>query len=177
MNKNNSTIKDTAMLLMGELLVALLVIGGYSIAKFGFSIDVGLGRVISGCALGVLITVLNFFFLSLSVNRALDGYLEMRGSSDMTDEEAAAFTAKHSMQIQNTVKVSFIIRTATMGVALAVAFITGWFDPLATAIVLLAFRPVLTFSELLRRKGDKKPNPENFVRYDDGEKESDDFGA
>lgn len=174
MKKSNTSIKETTILLVGEIAVSALVIGGYAIAKFGLEQEVDMLRAIMGTILGTLVTVLNFFFLSLSVNRAIDRYVELRGNREMTEEEAAQFTAAHSMEIQNTVKTSFIIRTVTMLVALALAFISDWFAPLATAIPLLAFRPILTIGELIRKKSDKAPDPNKLISYGDGAEEDDD---
>ena len=175
MKKNNAWIKETVILLIGEVIVSALVIGGYAVAKFAFQYDTNMLRAVLGALLGTVVTVLNFFFLSLSVNRAIDRYVELRGSREMTEEEAAQFTAAHSMEIQNTVKTSFIVRTVTMLIALVLAFISDWFAPLATAIPLLAFRPILTLGELIRRRGEIAPDPEKLIRYEDGNvKEGDD---
>ncbi|MBQ7356869.1 MAG: hypothetical protein IJW66_05650, partial [Clostridia bacterium] len=121
------------------------------------------------------VVVLNFLFLSLSVNRAVDSYLEARGSREMTDEEAEKFTAENSMAIQNKIKTSFIIRTVSMLLALVVAFLLEWFNPLCTAIPLLAFNPLLSIGEMMRRRREPAPNPENFIKYEENteEKESD----
>ncbi len=174
MRINNTSIRETAVLLIGEIAVSALVIGGYAIAKFGLHQDVDMLSGILGALLGTLVTVLNFFFLSISVNRAVDKYMELRGSREMTEEEAAQFTTAHSMEIQNTIKTSFIIRTVTMLVALVLAFISDWFSPLATAIPLLAFRPILTVGELVRKKRDKAPDPNKYVRYGNDEAKEDD---
>ena len=75
---------------------------------------------------------------------------------EMTDEEAQAFTVKHSMEIQNAIKINYIIRTVSMLVTLVAAFIlTDWFSPIATAIPLLMFRPLLYVLELIKKKGEK----------------------
>lgn len=174
MKKNNAPYKDTAILATGEIIASLLTVIGFFIASF-FT-EVNLLSVALGATLGSVITVLNYFFLSLSVIRSVDKYLELRGNSEMTDEEAAVFTAKHSMQIQNAVKTSFLIRIITMLAALIAAFLLlNIFNPIATAIPLLAYRPILSLSEGIRRKFDKTPNPENFIVYDEEttEKESD----
>ena len=70
----------------------------------------------------------------------------------MDDEEAEQFAAENSMPIQNAIKTSYIIRTVTMIATLVVAFLLDWFNPLATAIPLLAFRPLLTVIEMIKGK-------------------------
>jgi DNA replication and repair protein RecF len=68
------------------------------------------------------------------------------------EEEAEKFSQEHSAPIQNAIKLSFIIRTASMLAALLVAFLTGLFNPLTTAIPLLAFRPLLSVTESIKGK-------------------------
>ena len=38
---------------------------------------------------------------------------------------------------------------------------------------MLAFRPLLTVLELIRKKYDKKPDPEKFIRYDYDDEDKD----
>lgn len=174
MKKSNSAYKETGILALGELVVSALTFGGFALASL--FIEVNLLAAVLGAILGSVVTILNFFFLSFSVNRSVDKYLALRGEQEMTDEEAAAFTAKHSMEIQNAIKVNYVIRTASMLVTLVVAFLVmDIFNPLAAAIPLLAYRPILTVSELFRARFDKAPNPDNFIVYDnEGESVNDD---
>lgn len=171
MNENKLPKGEILALAVGEVAVGALVCGGYAIAHtLGFAeFDY---RVITGALLGIAVTVLNYLFLTLSVNRAVNDYLALRGNREMNDEEAEKFAAENSAPIQNAIKTSFIIRTTSMLATLVIAFVTKWFNPLATAIPLLAFRPLISIYESLRRKQDKAPNPEKFIKYE--EKESDD---
>ena len=171
MNENKLSGKEIITLLLLELGVAVLTVGGFlvfdalGIYEFGW-------QVISGAALGVAVIVLNYLFLTVSVNRAVNNYLALRGEREMDEEEAAKFAAENSMPIQNAIKTSFITRTVTMLLALVVAFVTKLFNPLATAIPLLAFRPLLTVCDMIARRAAAKPNPDKFIKYED-EKESD----
>ena len=70
----------------------------------------------------------------------------------MTEEENAAFVAEHQGKIQNSIKLSYIIRTATMLIALVVAFILDYFDVIATLLPLVAFRPITIVAALIKRK-------------------------
>ncbi len=168
MKKSNSTLKETAILSLGEIIVSLLVIGGFALASL--ATEVSILSAVLGAVLGSIITVLNYFFLSLSVNRSIDQYLELRGSREMTDEEAMKFTNEHSMKIQNAIKISFIVRTVTMLASLVCAFIfIKIINPLATVIPILAYRPILTVGELIRKRADKAPDPQNFIVYDNDE--------
>ena len=109
--KNKGNNYELWALTVGEIAVASLVVSVYYILSLfgivGFGIKVPLGA-----ALGAAVTVFNLFFLILSVNRAVDRYIALRGSREMTEEEAERFTAENSMVIQNKIKTSFIIRTS-----------------------------------------------------------------
>ena len=132
------------------MVAALTVLGYFVVSLFVESVSFDY-RVFTGAALGAAVIILNFLFLSLSVNRAVDEFLALRTSREMTEEEAEAFAAEHSMKIQNTIKTSFIIRTVTMLAALVVAFLIDVFNPIGAAIPLLAFRPVLTVASVIAR--------------------------
>ncbi len=159
MKKNKSKNHEAALLTAGEILVAAITVLGYLLVSLIFTEVVFDYTVITGAALGAAVIILNFLFLSVSVNRAVDEFLSLRTSREMTEEEAEAFAAEHSMKIENTIKTSFIIRTVTMLATLIVAFLTPVFNPIAAAIPLLAFRPVLTVSSMLARKFTPMPPP------------------
>ena len=174
MKKSNSAYKETAILSIGELVVSALTVGGFALASL--FVEVNLLAAVLGAILGSAVTILNFFFLSFSVNRSVDKYLALRGEQEMTDEEAQAFTVKHSMEIQNAIKINYIIRTVSMLVTLVVAFLVmNIFNPIAAAIPLLAYRPILTVTELVRARFNKAPNPDNFIVYDDEPESSEDY--
>ena len=174
MKKDLSYLKGVFALALGELITAALVVLGFFLCNIAF--DTGFSyRVFTGAALGAAVTVGNYLALIISVNTQVEKYLTLRGNREMTDEEAEKFTQEHSMRIQNSMRASYIARTVTMLAALVAALLLDWFSPLAVAIPLLAYRPILTVSELLRRRNEPLPNPENFIDYKDEneEKESD----
>ena len=144
-------IKDTAPMIIGEGLIMLAVILGAGVLDLlgVLSFD---PRVGTGALLGATVSNLNYIFLTLSVDRAISNYLALRGDKEMSDEEAEKFAAENSMPIQNAIKTSYIIRTFSMLAVLVLAFITNWFNPVATAIPLLAFRPLLSVVEIIKGK-------------------------
>lgn len=146
--------KDTVFLSVGELAVAGLTVLGAFIASL-FTDYIFNYSAILGALLGAAVIIANFLFLTISVNSAVDSYLKIRGSREMSEEEAEKFTQENSMVIQNKIKVSFIIRTLTMLGTLILAFITGWFNPLCTAIPMLMFRPLVYISEAIKGKDGK----------------------
>ena len=163
------------MLALGEAIVVSLTVLGFFLCNIAF--DTGFSyRVFTGAALGAAVTVGNYLALIVSVNTQVEKYLALRGSREMTDEEAEKFTQEHSMRIQNSMRASYIVRTVTMLAALVAALLLDWFSPLAVAIPLLAYRPILTVSELIRRRNEPLPDPESFIDYsneNEEEKESD----
>ena len=169
MENKKQTYKDVIVLAIGEICTAVLTVLGFLLAdvifETGFSYNV-----ITGAFLGSAVIVLNFLFLTISVNRAVDKYLAERGTREMSDEEAEKFTSEHSMVIQNKVKTSYIIRTCTILASLVLAFLVeGVFSPLATVITMLAYRPILTLGEIIRKKNDKSPDASKFIKYDENE--------
>lgn len=173
MISNKLPKREILLLALGEACVAVLICLGYLlVGKFNLT-------VVSGALLGGLVTVLNFLFLAISVNRALDGIMEGMPSpaeieravdevieqtvsdSETDDEnaenetvsdEAARFAGENQAKLQNAVKLSFIIRSISMIAILVLAFITGIFDVIATVIPLFMQRPILTVSEMLRKE-------------------------
>lgn len=151
MKKNKARYTELLVIVVGELIVSLLVILGYYIAHIAFGVEFDY-RIFTGAALGSAVMILNFLFLSLSVNRLVDEFIEVRGSREMDEEEAAEFTKQHSMRIQSRITLSFIIRTVTMLATLLVAFLLDWFEPIATVIPLFMYRPILTVGNMIVSK-------------------------
>ena len=144
-NKNDA-VKQIALLALAEIIIsAVICLVYFLLGHFSY-------KVVTGVLLGSVVTVANFVFLTLSVNRAIDRYLELRGTREMDEEEAEKFASEHAMAVQNAATRSFIIRTVTMLAAFVVAFLLEWFEPLATVIPLLMFRPILYALEALKKK-------------------------
>lgn len=154
MKKNKSSYTEVAIIAIGEIIVSALVVLGYFIASAAFSYEFTY-RVFTGVLLGSAVTIINFIFLSVSVNRLVDEFIEIRGTREMDEEEAAEFTKAHSMKIQNRITLSFIIRTVSMLATLLVAFLLDWFEPIATVIPLFMYRPILTVGNLVTSKFSK----------------------
>ena len=145
----NATIRGAAIVALGELVVSLIVIGVYLIIN---KLDY---RVITGAALGSFVTVMNFLILSISVNRAIDKYIEKRGEKEMDEEEAEKFAAENAAAVQFAATGSYVARTVIMFGALIVAFVVKQFNVIATLVPLLAYRPIIFVSELLRKRKEK----------------------
>ena len=79
-------------------------------------------------------------------------YLRLRGEREMSEEELEQFTAEHSARVQNAAKLSYVVRTFAIAAALVLAFLSGLFDVLATAIPLLMYRPLMFLVDMIIRK-------------------------
>lgn len=171
MNNNEqnkkSVMHDILPMLIGEVIVATLVCLGFAIADILGLYHTDFGKVILGAALGAGVIVVNHLSLVLSVDKQIKIFIEQRGDQEMSEEEIELFTKKHSASIQGAMKVSFIIRTLSIFAVLIVAFVTKWFNPIATAIPMFAFRTIITVTDGIMKKYDKKPDPSKFIRYDD----------
>ena len=147
MQKKNMPTAEILFLVVGELIVSLIVTGVYLLLdRFSYA-------VISGCLLGSAVTVFNFVFLSVSVNRAIDKALAGRKEGEMTEEEAQAFAAENQAAVQRAAQGSYLVRQILMlGVLVCAFLLDGWFDVIATLVPLLMFRPLLSVCGLMKSK-------------------------
>ena len=143
---------EAALILLGEIIVSLLICGVSLIFNW-FSY-----KIVTGVLLGSAVTTLNFLFLALSTSRAFDKAVEARGTREMEEEEIEKFTEEQQRNMNNAVKISFIVRTLTMLATLIVAFVLDYFNVLATLIPLLALRPIIFIEALIREKLKKGDN-------------------
>ena len=146
MKKTNNYYTDVLYLLIGEIIVSFgIVIAYVALGMYQWNI-------LTGAILGSAVTVLNFLILSTQINKAIDKYMELIEGKQLSEEEAAEFAKKHSLQVQNAVTKSYVLRTALMLGSLVIAFITGWFNPLATLIPLLMYKPLIYVIEFIKKK-------------------------
>ena len=150
MDKNPLPRFELWAIIIGEILTALVTCGVFVIlGKFSYT-------VINGVTLGAAVTIINFLILSVTATRALNKVLMRRPDREMDEEEAAEFAAQNQAEIQNAVKISYIIRTFTMLLTLVLAFILkNWFDVISTVVPLIMFRPIITVAALIKRRHEK----------------------
>ena len=149
MTKQKLPLQELLAILIGEILASSVVCGVYLIIKkFTY-------KVLLGVLLGSTVTILNFLVLSVMTNRIINRFLEARGDAELSDEEAEALAMKFQGQVQNQIKLSFIVRTAVLAATLIVAFLIEIFEVLPTVIPLLMLRPILTVFEIIKRKAQK----------------------
>ena len=137
---------DTVWLALGEAVVALLISAVYLLIKrFDYT-------VVTGAVLGGAVTVINFFILSVGVNRAVNGYIAGRGDEEMDEEQAEKYAQENGMAVQNAMMKSYIFRMLLMIGSLVLAGISGHFGIIATVIPLLMYRPILYAVEFIKIK-------------------------
>ena len=174
MNQNKLPVREITMLALGEIIIGAIISALFlAFGKFNYTVPLG-------SLLGGAVTVFNFVFLAVAVNRAIDEALKVyearqaekaatlteesteekstseESDGDPYDDEAAKFANENAAKITNAVKMSYLVRTASVVVTLVIAFITKQFNILATVIPLLCMRPILTVSEMLKNKGGVK---------------------
>lgn len=138
--------REIFILTLGEVIVSAIVIAVFLIVK-KYELSVLLGAV-----LGSVVTVANFVWLAVSVNRAIDKVLALRGEGEMDDEAIEQFAALHGKAVENTAKISYIIRTVSILALLLIGFLIKIFNPISAVIPLLMYRPILTLGEIIKRK-------------------------
>lgn len=166
--KNKNILKDIYPVVIGELAVALLVcIGGLalSLAKV-ITFDY---RIVTGALLGAAVMIANYGWLTYSVDNHIKSFVNKRGTREMNEEEAEEYAKANSKPIQKAIALSSAVRTVSMLVTLILAFLLDWFNPIATAIPLFAFRFLIPVINQAISKNDKTPDPSKFIKYEDEE--------
>ena len=156
-NKTKLPLFEMAAMIVGEIITSVLIVAVFMIVNFIKGEPLLHYSVPIGALLGSTITVVNFFLLSILTTRTVNKALASRGSGEMTDEEAETFAKEHQAKVQCAMTVSYVVRIATMVVALIVAFIfKEIFNPIATIIPIFMLRPLLTVTQLLLNKKEGK---------------------
>ena len=167
-NKQRNPFRDLLPLVVGEIIVAALTVGGFFAVDMLTSYDVGQPhQFILGALLGAAVIIGNHAWLTLTVDSEIKKYLNIRGDRQMSDEEADAFTKKHTAVIQKKIAFSGVVRTVSIFAILILAFLTKWFNPIATAIPMFAMRLVIMAAELINSKNNPKPDPSRFIKYEE----------
>lgn len=147
MQKTKLPYYEMIALAVGEVIVsAIVAIVFLCISAFTYA-------VIFGALLGSLLIITNFYALSIGTTNALNNAIAEVGGKAMEEDAAKEFAARHQARIQMMMTLSFIGRMLSLAGALIVAFIfKDIFNPIATAIPLLAFRPILMVAGLISKR-------------------------
>ena len=147
MKEKNPVLRETVRLAIGALIVSALVVLAYALIQKTVRWQVPVSALI-----GSAVMVGNFFFLAKSTDRLFVQAMAARGDKEMDEEEIAKFTTQYQMQMAAKMKLSFIIRIASMAATIALTFI--FLEGLAATIPLLMQRPLLYVNEIFRKKED-----------------------
>ena len=147
MKNEKLPLYETVSIIVGEIITSLVLCAVFLIiGKFDASVAFG-------ASLGSAVTVINFIFLVLTANRAVDKAMADRGDGEMSDEEASKFAEEHKASLAVAIKVSYIVRTASIAGALLLAFLlSDTFNVIATVIPLVMYRPIITLSQIIKKK-------------------------
>ena len=130
MDSRKRILKDTALLLLGELVGSALLAGVFA-AFGGFSLTVLISALV-----GSLVITINYFAMAVGLSLAAD--------------RAEAGDLKKAQQM---VQLSSTVRLVCMGVILLAAIKLGA-NVIALVVPLLFMRPVLMLMEFFRKKVD-----------------------
>lgn len=151
--KKENRYTSVFWLLLAEAAVSAIVIGVFALIIFVFPdllfYETEFYKVITGSALGVAATVINFFTLCYTVNRAVDKYMTERGETEMDEEEAAKFANENAAKVQAEVTKSYLLRMLILVAACALLF-TKQFDVIAVVVPMLVQRPLIVLIERYR---------------------------
>lgn len=167
--KTTSPLLDLVPLITGEAVVVALVCIGFIIVHFLGIYELKLSAIF-GALLGAAVILVNHAVLIFSVDKQINKFIENRPSGEMSEEEIQAYAKKQTISVQNAMTASFVMRTISMLATLIIAFlIPNMFNPIAAAIPMFAFRPLISLVDRQMRKHDKTPDPSKFIKYDDEE--------
>lgn len=123
-------IKQTGIIAIGELVCAVAMVGIFALLG---SLD---HTVIIGAAVGIVLSLVNFFFMALSANAAAD--------------KAEQQNVKGG---KATVKSSFMLRLLVIFVVLFAFAKSGLGNAFAMVLPLVFVRPIISVSEFFRKPG------------------------
>lgn len=131
MESRSFIFKQTGIVALGQVVCLGIMYGIYAMLS-AFSL-----RVLWGGLLGSLLSTLNFFFMAVGASIAAD--------------RAVAQDVKGG---QGTIQRSMLLRYLILFVVLFAAGKSGWFEPIALVVPLIAVRPALSLSAFFCKKGE-----------------------
>ncbi len=133
MQSRKEVFRQTAIVLIGQLILCGAMVGIYALlSRFT-------QKVLLGVIVGLLLATLNFFFMAVGVCLAAD--------------KAEAENVKGGKSL---LQMSMLGRYALLALALFAFAKSGLCDVLPLVLPLAFVRPILTFGEFFRKKGDER---------------------
>lgn len=130
MDSRKLVFKETAIILLGEMVCVAAMIGIYALLGY-YDTAVLLGGIV-----GAVVAAANFFFMAIMVNLAAD-------RAERQEVESG----------KKLIKASYPIRLLVLAVVLIACAKSGVFDILALVLPLIFVRPIITIAEFFRKKG------------------------
>ena len=134
MQSRKIVFQETAIVLVGQLVCVGAMFGIYGLLGY-FSRKVLLGGIV-----GLILATANFFFMAVGTSLAAD--------------KAEAQDVKGG---QSVLQISMLVRYVLLFIVLFAFGKSGLCDLIALVLPLVFVRPILTFGEFFRKKGDEKP--------------------
>ena len=133
MNSKNTAVKETLPVLIGQAVGTAVMVAVFAAAgKYS-------PTVLSGGLAGAAVAVANFFIMSYAANLAAD-------KAEAQDVAGG----------QKLIQLSYMGRMIGMFLVLILLAKSGRFHPLALVLPLAFNRPILTITELFKKKGENK---------------------
>ncbi len=134
MQSRKIVFQETAVVLIGQLICVAAMFGIYALLGY-FSQKVLLGGIVGG-----VLATLNFFFMAVGASLAAD----KAETQDVKGGKAV-------------LQISMLVRYVVLFATLFAFGKSGLCDLIALVLPLVFVRPILTFGEFFRKKGDEKP--------------------
>lgn len=131
MESRKFVIKETGIILIGELICSAAMVGVFALLGY-FN-----GTVLLGAVIGSVLSALNFFFMGVSATIAADKAV----NQDVKGGKAV-------------IKSSYSLRLAVLFVLLFAFAKSGLCNPIALAVPLVFVRPIIAVSEFFRKSGE-----------------------
>lgn len=133
MNSRTFIIRETFLLLLGEVICSAIIVGVYALIG---ALQPG---VIWGVLVGTILSVGNFFMLGVSADAAATKAQEQDVKGGKT-----------------LMRLSYQLRLIVLFVILFAFAKSGLCSPLAMVLPLVLFRPILMVIEFMRKPGEKE---------------------
>ena len=133
MNSRTFIMKETLYLLLGELFCSAVIVGIYAL------LGALQPNVIWGVIVGSVLSAANFFMLGVSADAAADKAQEQNVKGG-----------------KSLMRMSYQLRLIVLFIILFAFAKSGICSPLAMALPLVLFRPILMVIEFLRKPGEKE---------------------
>ena len=132
MDSRKIVFRETAIVLVGELVCSAVMVGIFALlGRFDLS-------VVLGALLGLTLATLNFFFMAIVASLAAD-------KAQQQDVAGG----------QKLLRASYPVRLLVLAVVLFACAQSGFFNLFALVLPLVFVQPALTVAEFLRKSGEK----------------------